>query len=312
MKIKKPSFWDRKEASLLAYLLYPISQIYRFLNNINKKKNQIKKNLKIKSICVGNIYLGGTGKTSLSIHIKKKIELTGKKVCFIKKKNKKFYDEINLLGINGKTFSEKSRYESLQKAEEENFDYAIFDDGLHDTEIEYDLNIVCFNKKNWIGNGFLVPAGPLREKIENIKKYQIAVLIGNDEPTYEKVKLLKKINNNLKCFDAEYKLNNKSEININDNYLVFSGIGNHSSFIDMLNKYKFKITENIEFPDHYNYKEIEIKNLIKMANKKNLQLLTTEKDIQRINSPLKEKIKHVNVALNFKNEITFISEIKNI
>ena len=81
-------------------------------------------------------------------------------------------------------------------------------------------------------------------------------------------------------------------------------------------KRKTKITTetkaNNKYNDHYKYKEIEIKNLIKMANEKNLQLLTTEKDIQRINSPLKEKIKHTNVALNIKNESTFISEIKNI
>ena len=56
MKIKKPSFWDRKEASLLAYLLYPVSQIYRFLNNINNQKKQTKKNLKIKSVCVGIVF----------------------------------------------------------------------------------------------------------------------------------------------------------------------------------------------------------------------------------------------------------------
>tara|TARA_B100001540_G_scaffold312928_1_gene334884 strand:- start:3217 stop:4155 length:939 start_codon:yes stop_codon:yes gene_type:complete len=312
MKIKKPKFWDKKQPNLIAILLYPISLIYRFLNNLNKKKIKKKEQLNIKTICVGNIYLGGTGKTSLSIHIKNLIEKLGKKVCFIKKKNNKFSDELNLLNNHGKTFNEKSRQESLLKAEQEKFDYAIFDDGLHDKEIFYDLKIVCFNKKNWIGNGFLIPAGPLREEIEEIKKYQIAVLIGNDEPSVEKINFLKNINFNLLCFNAEYKLSNINQIDLNNNYLVFSGIGNHGSFVDMLKRYKIQIFKDIEYPDHYKYKENEIKNLIKLADDKNLKLLTTEKDIIRIETPYKEKIDYVNVSLNLKEELELINKIKII
>ena len=67
MNLKKPKFWDYKKPNTLAYLLLPISFIIKFINSL-KLKSKIKKS-KIKTICVGNIYLGGTGKTSLSIKI---------------------------------------------------------------------------------------------------------------------------------------------------------------------------------------------------------------------------------------------------
>ena len=61
---------------------------------------------------------------------------------------------------------------SLKKAIEEKYEVAIFDDGLQDKTISYDLSFVCFNKKNFIGNGRLIPAGPLRERLSSIKKYK--------------------------------------------------------------------------------------------------------------------------------------------
>ena len=76
MNLKKPKFWDYNQPNVLAYCLYPIALFIKFLNFLNVKKNKTK--VKIKTICVGNIYLGGTGKTSLSIKIN---ELLKKKKC---------------------------------------------------------------------------------------------------------------------------------------------------------------------------------------------------------------------------------------
>ena len=68
MNLKKPKFWDYKKANIYAYLLYPISLLVKFIKFFLITRP---KNFKLKTICVGNIYLGGTGKTSLSIQIKK-------------------------------------------------------------------------------------------------------------------------------------------------------------------------------------------------------------------------------------------------
>jgi len=69
MKLKKPKFWDYKKPSFLSYLLLPFSIILGLIAKIKSKPKF--SNSKIKTICVGNIYIGGTGKTSLTIKIKK-------------------------------------------------------------------------------------------------------------------------------------------------------------------------------------------------------------------------------------------------
>ena len=67
MHLKKPKFWDYKEPSIYSYILWPISILIKIINSFKTKQKV--KNYKIKTICVGNIYLGGTGKTSLVIKI---------------------------------------------------------------------------------------------------------------------------------------------------------------------------------------------------------------------------------------------------
>ena len=69
MNLKKPKFWDFKKPNLIAYILLPFAFLLQYLNNFFKRNNPHK--FKIKTVCVGNIYIGGTGKTSLSIQINK-------------------------------------------------------------------------------------------------------------------------------------------------------------------------------------------------------------------------------------------------
>ena len=155
------------KTKLYAYLLFPISLLIKLINKF--KINKIKKNFKIKNICVGNFYVGGTGKTSLCIEIKEILERKNIKTCFVKKFYKSQFDEQKILKKNGSIFLSKNRAKAIEKAEAENYDFAVIDDGLQDKSINYDVSIVCFNNNNWIGNGFTIPSGPLRENIENLK-----------------------------------------------------------------------------------------------------------------------------------------------
>ena len=107
MKLKKPNFWDFKNPNLLAIILLPLSILYLFIIKLRFKKKNKPKN--IKTICLGNIYIGGTGKTSLAIKIKSILEKQGKKVCFIKKFYKNQLDEQKILDKNGKIFIYKKR-----------------------------------------------------------------------------------------------------------------------------------------------------------------------------------------------------------
>ena len=185
MNFIKPKFWQKK--NLISFSLYPFS-IITFLFNLIKKL-QTKKIFKIKTICIGNIFLGGTGKTSLTIEIKKILEKKFKTV-FIKKNYFNQKDEINLLKNVGKIISTDDRLKSLNIAEKKKFEVALLDDGLQQKNINYNLKILCFNSQEGIGNGLLLPAGPLREGLQEIKNYDLVFLNGEKKI----VNFLKKLN----------------------------------------------------------------------------------------------------------------------
>ena len=310
MKFKKPKFWDYQRPNLLSYILLPLT-FPLILNNffLNKKKNK-KKNHKPKKICVGNIYVGGTAKTPLTIKIYQILNKLDINACTIKKYYKSHYDEQKMLSEKTKLYCEKNRIDGLNKAILDNKDVAIFDDGLQDRSINYDLKIVCFNDLKLIGNGFLIPAGPLREKINSISKYDMAFINGNEVDNSKLKLLLKSYNANIEIFETNYKAINIKEFNINDEYMVFSGIGNPESFRQTLINNNIKITKEIIFPDHYNYTHKDIEQIKYQAKKLNLKILTTEKDYIKIKSIDNHDIRYLKVELDIKNEDRLINHLK--
>lgn len=307
MNIKKPKFWDYKKPNLYSYLLFPITliiKIFNFFKIIPKNKKN-----KIKTICIGNIYIGGTGKTSLSVKINKILNKKNIKSCFIKKFYANQIDEQKILENNGRLFLASKRIEAVRKAENENYQVAIFDDGLQDKTINYDLTFVCFNNINWIGNGMTIPSGPLRENLNNLKKYDHVCLNGN----FENLETLKheilKVNPKMNIHVAKYEPINLNEFNKEDKYLVFSGIGNHKTFISMIRNCGLNIVKEIEFPDHYKYSNNDIDKILKQASELKCKIITTEKDYFRLNSKKLNEIKFIKSELNLVDEDKLIKNI---
>lgn len=302
MNLKKPDFWNKK--NLLAYIFLPLTLITYTINFF--KKFSHKKKFSIKTICVGNIFIGGTGKTSLAIAINKILKKKFKTV-FIKKKYINQKDEISLLKKTGKVISNKNRLKSLELAEKKNYDFALLDDGLQQKNIKYDLKIVCFNSSEFMGNGFVLPAGPLRESIDKLNNYDLVFLNGNKK--FSKIyKNLKNINKNIKIFRGKYEPQNLNKINKKKNYLMFCGIGNPKEFENTLFEYKIKIKKKFIFADHYKLKNKEVILIKKTAEKNNLDIITTEKDYFRLNSKQRKNINFLKIEL----KINKLNELKKI
>ena len=134
LKLKKPKFWDNKNLSFFSIILSPLSLLTIIVNFIKKFQN--KKNYSIKTICIGNIYIGGTGKTPLAIKINDKFKNKFKTV-FIKKNYLNQIDEQKLLKSNGSLIVSNKRHIALKKAIKEKYDLAIIDDGLQEKGIKY-------------------------------------------------------------------------------------------------------------------------------------------------------------------------------
>jgi len=300
MKLKKPKFWDHKKPSFFSYLLLPFSIILDLITKIKSKPKF--SNSKIKTICVGNIYIGGTGKTSLAIKIKEILDKNNIKACFIKKFYPNQTDEQKLLSKNGVLFSNLKRITALNEAIAEGFEVAIFDDGLQDSSIKYDLEIVCFNNLNWIGNGLTLPSGPLRENINNLKSYENVFLNGNEESLIAIKEQIKRINPNININSGKYIPLNIGEFDKDQNYLVFSGIGNHKTFVEMLKNNKLKIVSDLEYPDHYQYSKKDFDEIIINAKKFNAHIITTEKDYLRLENLNRNEIFYVKSSLDISDE----------
>ena len=304
MKFYKPKFWDKRgHISFFSILLLPLSLIPIIKNYYENSK--IKKNFyDLKTICVGNIYIGGTGKTplvsNLASHFRKKF-----RTFIIKKNYVTHLDEKRFLEAKHKVIFEKTRELSITKAENERAEMLIFDDGLQEKRINYDLKIVCFNSVKLDGNGLMIPAGPLRERLDSLKKYDVALINGDlNKESKIFINKIKKINPSIEIFTGKYVPKNYSKLK-KKKFIIFSGIGNPHTFSDTLKSLKIKFYEYVKYPDHYEYKESDLLKLKELAQLKNCELLTTEKDYFRIKKSLRKNINFLKVELSIDNEKQF-------
>ncbi len=276
MYLIKPKFWDEKKNSFLSILLYPLSIIYYLIIEI-KKKIYIPQKFNIPIICVGNIYIGGTGKTSAAIEIAK-ILSQFKKICFLTKgygrKSKKniYLNELNISNQNsedtgdealllnkfGHVYISNNRLEAIKNIIKLGYDAIILDDGFQDLLIFKDIKILCFDSKNWIGNNNLIPAGPLRGPLTSIKEANFIIIKGEKNQIIENK--IKTISPNVEIIYAKNKIENIENFK-NKNFIAFTGIGNPYSFFNTLIDNKIKIIKKIIYPDHFQFTEKNYKTL---------------------------------------------------
>ncbi len=317
---KKPRFWDYKYISFLAIALSPFSYFVNIFNYI-KLKTSIKKNFSIPIICVGNIYLGGTGKTPLASEIFKITQFLGKNPAFVKKYYDYLEDEITMLKKIGKTYLSKNREEAISSLISFKHDVAILDDGFQDFSIKKDFSIVCFNSRQLIGNGFLIPSGPLRESFKSIKRADCIFINGDRNIQFENK--INKINKSAKIFYSKYKIKNLDKFK-NKKVLAFAGIGNPSNFFELLKENNIYVLSTYSFPDHHNYSQRDFDNILgdmflfsmpelskKEKGKRPVEIITTEKDYSRMNDKQKLNCDYIEVDLEIENKNEFINLIKS-
>ena len=299
-------FWS-KNNNLYSFILFPFSlliQLLFFLKNIFLKTKKIS----IPVICVGNIYICGTGKTPLSIEIVRILKTFNMAPVLVKKFYTDQFDEIDLIkSKNIEIIKNSSRYIALKEAEERGFKSVVLDDGFQDHSIYKDLSILCFNEKQLIGNGFTIPAGPLREPLGALRRSKIILINGKKDEDFENK--IKSINNEINIFYSKYIAQNSNKF-LNENILAFAGIGNPENFFDLLKENNINVEKKISFPDHYNYSKKELDKLLKISKENNLKLLTTEKDFFRIKHFNITDIDYLTIKLEIINEELFEKELK--
>ena len=309
MKLIVPKFW-RQENFLskllkpLAYLYAKISAWYSFvpIDKVYKSKSKI--------INVGNITVGGAGKTPVVISIAKIIqkqskhkiaaltrgykgEITGPTMVYSYHNVVDVGDEALMLYAEVPTCVSKDRLAGIKFLENLGYDIIITDDGLQDQHFLKNLTIIVVDSYFGFGNGLTFPAGPLRENIETgLAKADLIVVIGEGEFKYQFSKKLPILKANL-----------LSKILLDGHkFIAFAGIGNPEKFFLSVVEAGGEIVEKIIFADHHQYSNKELDNLINLSAKLQAKLITTEKDYVRIAARYKNKIQVLPVKLIWQNE----------
>ena len=311
--INTPEFWYKNDliSKFKTLLLLPFSIIWILLSLIKKNfAKRYKSHLKV--ICIGNLSIGGTGKTPFSIQTYKILEILGYKPVFLTRgyrgltkgpilvnkshNHKDVGDEALLLSKVGTTIVSSNRcigakyIENLKK----NYDIIIMDDGLQNYQLEQDIKLLLIDKKLLFGNGYCIPAGPLRQTItQGLKKIDAIIFTGDGDTKDINLNFI----NNIQNFDTKLEIKNTFKTKQN-NFLAFCALGNPIKFFNTLKKNNFKIVLTKSFPDHYEYKNKDINTLKEEADNRNLKLITTEKDYVKIDDKENE-ISVLPIEINF-------------
>lgn len=282
----------------LASLLYGLAIIIRAIFYKSHIFNTRKAPLKV--ISVGNISLGGTGKTPFTMALARILEEDLKKnVCVLIRGYG--WDEQEMLKRNladVPVLVGEDRCRSSYKAVKlYGSDTAILDDGFQHWELASDLNIVLVDSRNPFGNGYLFPRGVLREPKKSLERADIVVLTKTDRSLagIDKIKAeIKAINGRVAFLEARHaprhfyegrhkKIYDLSHVSAK-RVILLSSIGDPVYFEETVKGLGADIVEHIKFPDHYDYKAGDISRIVSICNERSFDfVVTTEKDIVKLN-----------------------------
>lgn len=308
--MKAPAFWYKKK-SLTASLLSPLGQIYRIAGLLRRARAYPYVS-SVPVICVGNIVAGGAGKTPTCLALHKLLakETPSGKIAFVTRgyggrekgplrvdptrhTAKDVGDEALLLAQTAPCWIGVDRAATIREAEKE-ATLIIMDDGLQNPHVQPTRTLLVIDGAVGLGNRKLIPAGPLRETLNDaFSRIDGIVMIGED--THYIAPYLGK-----PVFQARLIPSLSSSFVASPNVLAFAGIGRPSKFYASCRESGLSLVETQDFADHYAYTDKDLAQLAERAQSRKLQLITTTKDYVRLPQPFREKVGTLEIELVFK------------
>lgn len=315
--MKTPSYWQSN--SFISKLLTPIGWLYGRLTQWRLKLSTPPK-VNVPVICIGNITAGGTGKTPVSLSVAKMLESAMMHPFFITRgyggklnntyvNNKKHTarevgDEPLLLSRQAPVIVASNRHTGAKLALKEGADILIMDDGFQNPSLHKDISFLVFDGHYGIGNGKIIPAGPLRETLEDgLKRADALIIMGKDKHCLAE-------RTNLPVFFGHTEAV-QTAISGNTNVLAFAGIGHPQKFYHTLQMQGFNLVESIDFPDHHFYSKKELDSLISKARALNAEIYTTSKDYVKIPPSYHKYINALEVAVVWDDPEALMNFIKS-
>ena len=310
---KAPKFWYQKKDTYLSASLYPFSLLFRFGTKIRKLISS-EKITDLPIICVGNIVVGGAGKTPVSLKIGKLLIKAGYNPHFISKgyagliktstlvqswhSATSVGDESILLSEIAPTWIGQNRINSSILAKKNGADCLIMDDGFQNPNIKKNFSIIVINAEQEFGNKRVMPSGPLRESIKRgLSRTNLIIVIGNISQD-----LINTIPKDIPIINSKFEIKNENNNFKGQNITAFAGIAYPEKFFISLKEQGAKIVKKIIYSDHHIYNENDLLDLAEIANKTQSILVSTKKDYVRIPKNYRSLVNTLEGEITFENE----------
>lgn len=295
--MKAPGFWW-KEPGAAAALLAPFASVYGSI--AARRLAQPGERIGIPVVCVGNPTVGGSGKTPAAIAIARMLITAGERPMFLTRgyggrlagpvmveaahTAVQIGDEPPLLARVAPTIVAENRVAGAKLAVEKGASVIVMDDGFQNPSLVKDLSILVIDGARGIGNARVIPAGPLRAPLEpQFARAQAILIVGDVTVTAPLVVAARA--RGLPLFHARFEPDHVAVAALaGTKVLAFAGIGDPDRFFSTVAAAGIEAPIRRAFGDHRRYTRRDASGLIAEAAKHGLQLLTTEKDLARMQS----------------------------
>jgi len=314
--MKAPAFWYGT-AGIKAALLAPFGQLYRAAGAI-RRVCATPYQAPIPVICVGNVVAGGAGKTPTALALAHMLQRQGARPAFVTRgyggtergplrvdparhTARDVGDEAMILANAAVCWIGGDRAATLRAAVASSLaTHIIMDDGLQNPTVAPTLSLLVIDGASGIGNGHVMPAGPLREPLEDaLRRVAAVVMIGQETPEIAK-RLTKPL------LRARLAPQLPEDFSREKPCLAFAGIGRPEKFFASCREAGLTLAVTHSFPDHHPYSDSELQTLCDEAARHGLRLMTTAKDWVRMPEPFRARITVLPVALVFEDEAAVV------
>jgi tetraacyldisaccharide 4'-kinase len=315
--MREPHFWTvtdkrtRAAAPMTKLLLSPVAMLYRWAGARRIALAQpFDSGLPV--ICIGNLTLGGAGKTPVTDVVRRHFTTRGLRAASLSRGYRgslegahrvdparhtsgEVGDEPLMLSMSGESWISKDRPEGARAMKADGVQLIVMDDGHQNPTLKKSLSIVVIDASNPFGNGHIFPKGPLRERVaDGLSRAQGVVMMGEGEMPQQLA--------GFKGAVLRAKLEPLAQLAAG-RYIAFAGIGRPSRFFDSLQAQAgVELSEGVPYPDHHAFQPSDLSFLMKLATERDAKLVTTDKDYVRLPADMKDKVLRASVAAKFEDE----------
>ena len=295
--MRTPSFWYRDRPSTAARFLVPLALVW-LAGGWLKAMLSRRHTSRFPVVCVGNITVGGTGKTPMVSVLAEAASARGFKPVVLTRGHggklrgpasatggmtaEEVGDEARMLCRTVPVVIAENRAEGAAFIESNMLgDLILMDDGMQSRQLKKDRQVAVFSGRLGIGNGLPVPAGPMRERLAGLTRADAVVVTGEDRT--ELIGLVRERFPDLPVFHTGRKLHSGDVRALAGQAVVaFAGTGDPEGFFSMLEEAGVNIAARVPLADHEPLTKSRMAELRELARKHEALLATTEKDAARL------------------------------